>query len=357
MAMALSLGARGVGRTAPNPFVGCVIVRHGKVVGRGWTQPGGRPHAETEALRRAGPAARGATAYVTLEPCANWGRTPPCAKAIIEAGVERVVVACGDPDPRVDGRGLAWLRAAGIATTTGILETEALAAHGGLYRRIHDHRPHVTLKIAASADGRIATRGGQSRWITGAAARAVGHRLRAQHDAILIGSGTAIADDPQLTCRLPGEGAATPTRVVLDRRLRLPLDSAVVRGAPDLPLWIVTVTAQPRAALDAFTALGCSIVRLEPGAEDVASVLAALARRGITRLLVEGGAGLATSLMRQRLVDELYLFTAPIMLGADALAPLAALGLAAVDGAMRWHIREARALPPDHLLVLVPSTE
>ena len=195
MGLALALGERHLGRTAPNPSVGCVIVKDGLVVGRGWTQPGGRPHAEAEALARAGDAARGATAYVTLEPCSNWGKTPPCTKGLIEAGISRVVIGCVDPDPRVDGKGIAWLREAGLEVTTGVMEADALAQNLGLYRRIRDGRPMVGLKLAMSLDGRIATRTGDSQWITGEAARRFGHRLRAAHDAIMVGSGTALADD------------------------------------------------------------------------------------------------------------------------------------------------------------------
>src|SRR5918994_6733853 len=223
MAAALALSRRGLVNTWPNPAVGCVIVREGRVVGRGWTQPGGRPHAETEALARAGDQARGATAYVTLEPCSHWGRTPPCCDALIAAGVARVVVATGDPDPRVDGRGMRRLREAGIAVDQGLLEAEARAVIAGFVRRITRGLPLVTLKLATTLDGRIATASGESRWITGAAARRAAHALRARHDAVLVGSGTVLADDPDLTCRLPGMERGVPiARVVADARLRTP---------------------------------------------------------------------------------------------------------------------------------------
>src|SRR5215218_7029847 len=249
MRAALALARRGVGSTWPNPSVGCVIVRDGpgggQVVGRGWTQPGGRPHAEAEALARAGEAARGATAYVTLEPCSHWGRTPPCCDALIAAGVARVVVATGDPDPRVDGRGLRQLREAGIAVEQGLLETEARAVIAGFVRRITRGLPLVTLKLATSLDGRIATATGESRWITGDAARRAAHGLRASHDAVLVGSGTVLADDPDLTCRNPGMARVPIARVVADTRLRTPLGSRLVRTAREAPTWIITSTGQP----------------------------------------------------------------------------------------------------------------
>ncbi|HEX5079092.1 MAG TPA: bifunctional diaminohydroxyphosphoribosylaminopyrimidine deaminase/5-amino-6-(5-phosphoribosylamino)uracil reductase RibD, partial [Geminicoccaceae bacterium] len=221
MAVALRLAARGLGSVWPNPAVGCVLVHGERIVGRGWTQPGGRPHGEVEALRRAGAAALGATAYVSLEPCAHYGRTPPCTMALLQAGVRRVVAATLDPDPRVDGRGIEQLRQAGVEVALGVGRAAAEALNAGFILRVRAGRPLVTLKLATSLDGRIATRRGDSRWITGEPARARAHLLRARHDAIMIGSGTALADDPSLTCRLPGLEERSPARVVLDRRLRL----------------------------------------------------------------------------------------------------------------------------------------
>ncbi|MBX6375722.1 MAG: bifunctional diaminohydroxyphosphoribosylaminopyrimidine deaminase/5-amino-6-(5-phosphoribosylamino)uracil reductase RibD, partial [Acetobacteraceae bacterium] len=241
MRAALALARRGLGNAWPNPAVGCVLVRDGRVVGRGWTQPGGRPHAETEALRRAGPeGARGATAYVTLEPCSHHGRTPPCCDALIAAGVARVVVALQDPDSRVNGRGIARLRAAGIAVETGLCEAEARAINAGFIRRIHLGLPLVTLKLATTLDGRIATATGESRWITGPEARREAHALRARHDAVLVGSGTVLADDPDLTCRLPGMAKTPVLRVVADSRLRTPPAARLVATARQVPTWIVT---------------------------------------------------------------------------------------------------------------------
>ena len=247
MRAALAVAARGLGNTWPNPAVGCVLVREGVVVARGWTQPGGRPHAEVEALARAGDAARGSTAYVTLEPCSHWGRTPPCCDALIRAGVARVVCAMRDPDARVDGRGFARLRDAGIEVLEGMLEPQARRLQAGFIRRVTQGLPMVTLKLAATLDGRIATATGESRWITGAAARREVHAARARHDVVLVGSGTVLADDPALTVR--SLGVASPPRVVFDSRLRTPWDSRLVRTARETPTWLVTGPGHRPAAL------------------------------------------------------------------------------------------------------------
>jgi len=333
MRAALALARRGLGNVWPNPAVGCVIIKDGRVVGRGWTQPGGRPHAETEALARAGEAARGATACVTLEPCSHWGRTPPCADALIAAGVRRVVAAVEDPDPRVAGAGLARLRAAGLAVATGLGAAEAAEINAGFFHRLRLGRPLVTLKLATSLDGRIATASGASRWITGAAARARGHLLRAEHDAILVGTGTAIADDPQLTCRLPGLGHRSPLRVVLDRRLRIPLAAQLFAAVRPVPTWVVTSPTADAARVAALRDAGVEIIAADPDASgqlDLASVLGRLGERGLTRLLVEGGGHLAAALLRRGLVDRLAWFHAPVLLGGDGVPAVAALGLDAV---------------------------
>ena len=256
MALALALGRRGLGRTWPNPAVGAVIVKDGVVVGRGWTQPGGRPHAETEALRRAGDAARGATLYVTLEPCSHFGKTPPCADAIVAAGVARVVSAIEDPNPEVAGKGHARLRAAGIAVDVGIGAEAARRDHAGHIRRMRDGRPHVMLKLAISADGKAAAAGRKPIAITGDAARERVHLMRAQSDAIMVGIGTALADDPLLTCRLPGMAKTSPVRVVLDSGLRLPLGSRLVNSAREVPLWVIGAADAPKAREDALRAQG-----------------------------------------------------------------------------------------------------
>jgi diaminohydroxyphosphoribosylaminopyrimidine deaminase/5-amino-6-(5-phosphoribosylamino)uracil reductase len=349
MAMALVLAERGVGNVWPNPAVGCVLVKDGRVIGRGWTQPGGRPHAEIEAIARAGQAARGATAYVTLEPCAHHGRTPPCADAMLEAGIARAVLAAVDPDPRVDGRGIARLRDGGMAVEVGCLEAEARRLNDGFFRRMHQGRPAVSLKLATSADGKIATVKGDSQWITGPEARAEGHRLRLRHDAILIGSGTALADDPLLTCRLPGLGTRSPVRVVLDRRLRLPLDSRLARSAAEAPLWLFTMAE----AGPAWARTGALLFPLP----SLRGALAILAQQGITRVLVEGGTGIATAFLREDLVDRLYLFEAPMLLGGDGRPGVGALGIDRLADARRWRLLEERRLGEDRLAVLEPLAQ
>ncbi|MEZ5824115.1 MAG: bifunctional diaminohydroxyphosphoribosylaminopyrimidine deaminase/5-amino-6-(5-phosphoribosylamino)uracil reductase RibD [Geminicoccaceae bacterium] len=353
MRAALSLGARGLGTTWPNPSVGCVIVRDGLVVGRGWTARGGRPHAETRALEQAGEAARGATVYVTLEPCANWGRTPPCAKALIDAGVARVVVATLDPDPRVDGRGIAWLREAGVEVETGTLDDEARAQHVGLYRRILDHRPMVSLKLAQSLDGRIAASTGHSQWITSEPARAEAHRLRATHDAILVGSGTAVIDDPTLTCRLPGLEKASPVRIVLDRRLRLSPESRLAKSVDEAPVWVFTSSGLENERAERAAALrtvGVEVIDMPDPSID--AVLTHLAARSITRLLIEGGSTVAASFLAADRVDRLHVATAPMVIGGDGLPSIAELGLERVDEAQRWKRIESRAIGVDRLDVL-----
>jgi diaminohydroxyphosphoribosylaminopyrimidine deaminase/5-amino-6-(5-phosphoribosylamino)uracil reductase len=353
MAMALALAERGLGNVWPNPAVGCVLVKDGRVVGRGWTQPSGRPHAESEAIGRAGEAARGSTAYVTLEPCAHHGRTPPCTDLMLTAGIARAVVAAVDPDPRVDGKGIARLRAAGIAVEVGCMEAEACRLNAGFFARMRARRPQVALKLATSADGRIATASGDSKWITGPAARAEGHRLRLRHDAILVGSGTALADDPMLTCRLPGLEERSPVRVVLDRRLRLEPASRLARSAASQPLWVFTRAPDAAAAL---RRLGAELHPLADASSEaqLRAMLAVLAEQGITRLLVEGGAAVATAFLRAGLVDRLYLFDAPLLIGADGRPATLSLGVDRLETAPRWRRVEERLIEEDRVAVLEP---
>lgn len=355
---ALSLARRGLGNTWPNPAVGCVLVKDGVVVGRGWTQAGGRPHAEVEALRRAGDKAKGATAYVTLEPCSHHGRTPPCADALVAAGVARVVVALGDPDPRVSGRGLAALRSAGIAVdlcSEGGSEAKAIApqppeaarvaklareVNQGFLTRIALGRPMVTLKLATSLDGRIATRTGDSKWITGPEARARSHLLRARHDAVLVGIGTAMADDPRLDCRLPGwEGSETrqPIRIVADSKARLPLGLDLVRraGSPPggQPTWLLARADAEPARLAVLAAAGVEVLPVPSPAPatgtqlDLAAAFQALGARGLTRVLVEGGGQIAAGLLKAGFVDRMVWFRAPVILGGDGVPAVAGLDL------------------------------
>lgn len=314
MRHALMLAERALGTVAPNPAVGCVIVRDGVVVGRGWTQRGGRPHAEVVALRQAGDAAKGATAYVTLEPCAHIGQTPPCAGALIEAGVSRVVGAIEDPDPRVSGRGFAMLRDAGITVETDVLRNEAAASNAGFFSRIVKKRPLVTLKLAISADAKIARAPGGNQWITGEEARRFGHLLRARHDAILAGIETVLADDPELTCRIPGLEDRSPVRVVLDSGLRLPVTSKLVRTARKVQVIAFTT----RDGGGDLGAAGVDVARVVPdkqGRPDLGAVLSELAARGITRLLVEGGATIEGAFLEQGLADRLEIFRSPVAAG------------------------------------------
>ena len=336
MRAALALARRGLGTVWPNPAVGCVIVKDGRVVGRGWTQPGGRPHGETEALGRAREAARGATAYVSLEPCCHWGRTPPCADALITAGIRRVVVPLEDPDPRVAGGGLSRLRAAGIAVESGLCAAEAAEVNAGFFSRLRLGRPLVTLKLATSLDGRIAIASGESQWITGPPARERAHALRAAHDAIMVGTGTVLADDPQLTCRLPGLAHRSPVRVVIDRHLRIQASMQLAASARDVPTWILTLPSADPSRRQALLDNGVTVIDIEADADGtigLASALAALGERGITRLLVEGGGRLAAALARARLVDRIAWVHAPLLIGNDGVPAIAGLGLDALSDA------------------------
>lgn len=339
MLAALSLARRGLGRVWPNPAVGCVIVRDGRVVGRGWTQSGGRPHAETEALARAGSQAQGATVYVSLEPCCHHGHTPPCTDALIAAGVGRVVAAIKDPDPRVDGAGFAALEQAGVAIEVGLCADDAQELNRGFFLRLSADRPMVTLKMATTLDGRIATHRGESRWITGDLARARSHLLRASHDAIMVGVGTAIADDPVLTCRLPGLTERSPVRIVVDPRLRLPLTSRLVATARDAPTWILALGESDRSRRSAFVDCGVEVLDVSGGPEhlmDLTVALRLLGERGLNHVLVEGGAQLSGSLLRAKLVDRLIWFRAPTVMGGDGVPAAVAFGVDALADAANF---------------------
>jgi diaminohydroxyphosphoribosylaminopyrimidine deaminase/5-amino-6-(5-phosphoribosylamino)uracil reductase len=348
MRHALTLAERALGMTAPNPAVGCVIVAEDRVVGRGWTQPGGRPHAETMALAEAGEAARGATAFVTLEPCAHQGETPPCAHALIQAGVARVVAAVQDPDPRVSGKGIAMLWDAGVQVAGGVLEKEASDLNAGFFLRIRENRPLVTLKVAQSLDGKTATVSGQSKWITGHEARRFGHLLRAKNDAILIGIETALADDPELTCRIAGLEDRSPIRIVLDTRLRLTEWSKLAQTARQIPTLVFTTT-EGGGKLEAC---GVDVIRTAKdarGRPDIGAVLNDLARRGVTRLLVEGGASVHAAFLDRGFGDRLEIFRAPIVLGASGRNGIEALKTLDLDEASRFVSLGRRVLGPDML--------
>ena len=337
MELALALGRRGLGNTWPNPAVGAVVVKDGVILGRGWTQPGGRPHAETEALKRAGRAARGATLYVTLEPCSHHGKTPPCVDAIVRAGIVRVVSALDDPNPEVAGNGYAHLRERAITVDTSICEAEAARAHAGHVQRMRDGRPHALLKLAVSSDGKAGAAGRKPVGITGEAARTLVHMMRAQSDAIMVGVGTVLADDPHLTCRLPGMMERSPVRVVLDARLRVPLSTSVIATAREVPTWVVGGTQASQMAEDILKAKGVEVLRAEAkdGRFDLEAVLKLLGERGITRLMVEGGPTVAASFAKAGLVDEFALFRSNKVVGVDGIGALEGMALSELTDGMK----------------------
>ncbi|MGA7073521.1 bifunctional diaminohydroxyphosphoribosylaminopyrimidine deaminase/5-amino-6-(5-phosphoribosylamino)uracil reductase RibD, partial [Bradyrhizobium sp.] len=330
-----------------------LVVNDGVSVGRGWTPPGGRPHADPVALAQAGEAAHGATLYVTLEPCSHVGKSPPCADAVIAAGIKRVVSAIEDPNPEVAGQGHARLRAAGIAVDIGLGAAEAAYDHAGHFRRVRDNRPQVILKLAVSTDDKIASSGHKPVAISSEAAKARTHLLRAQYDAILVGIGTVLSDDPLLTCRLPGMEARSPVRVVLDRALRIPATSRLVHSARSTPLWAVTSNLAEAPAVTMLGAAGAQVIRVAstPAGLNLPEVLHALAERGITRLLVEGGARVASSFVAADLVDELWLLRGRDTIGTDGVAALDALPLTAITQSSAFRVRASESLGTDTLTV------
>ncbi|MBB4635364.1 bifunctional diaminohydroxyphosphoribosylaminopyrimidine deaminase/5-amino-6-(5-phosphoribosylamino)uracil reductase RibD [Longimicrobium terrae] len=334
MRRAVALAERGWGRTAPNPMVGCVIVRGGSVVGEGWHTEYGCPHAEPEALRAAGEAAQGATAYVSLEPCSHWGKTPPCTDALIAAGVSRVVFGGFDPNPRASGGG-SVLREAGIDAVGGV-EERAVRDQNAVFFHTHSlagtERPFIALKLAMSLDARIADRDGRSVWITGEESRAEVHRLRAGYDAVAAGIGTALADDPQLTVRGAVVPRVAPARIVFDRSLRLPLSSALVRTAAEVPVWAVCAPDADAGRRDALEAAGVRVV----AADGLAAQLRALRGAGAGSMFVEGGAAFASALLAADVVDRMYLFYAPVLIGPDGGAPFGTIPNPALADAPRW---------------------
>jgi diaminohydroxyphosphoribosylaminopyrimidine deaminase / 5-amino-6-(5-phosphoribosylamino)uracil reductase len=352
MRAALALARRSLGRTWPNPAVGCVIVKDGKIVGRGRTRDGGRPHAEVDALSQAGEAARGATVYVTLEPCSHFGKSPPCANALIKAGVAKVVSAMEDPNPKVSGRGHARLKEAGIAVEVGDSAQEASEINAGFLMGVREGRPLFHLKLATSLDGHIATASGESKWITGDAARADGHRLRAIHDAVLVGIGTAAADDPDLTTRLPGLVAYSPIRIVLDSKARLASSSKLATTARQTPVWLLCTRAAPAAARAALHERGVEVIEVSAdpsGRVDIAAAARELGKRGLTRVLIEGGGAIAAAFLKTNLVDRLSLYHGGRALGADSRSAVGALGLQKLDFAPRFSLVSSRAVGGDTL--------
>jgi diaminohydroxyphosphoribosylaminopyrimidine deaminase / 5-amino-6-(5-phosphoribosylamino)uracil reductase len=332
MRAALREAAKGLGRTSPNPAVGAVLVRNGRVVGRGHHARAGGPHAEVVAIRAAGVRARGADLYTTLEPCDHYGKTPPCSIAILEAGVKRVFVGSSDPNPLVNGKGLARLRAAGVEVVGGVLRGECDALNAHWFRYIRDRRPYVTLKAAVTLDGRMATRTGDSRWVTGEEARRWVHRLRDRVDAVLVGAGTARADDPRLTVRLPGGKGRDPVRVVLDTDLSLPARLKLFHARSAAPTIVAHASTRTRRFGRGVELLRC---RRGEGGVDLRDLLAKLAARGVTHLLVEGGARVHARFLEEGLVDRVAVFVAPKLVGADGVPLFAAKGPPRMADALR----------------------
>ncbi len=358
MRLALSLAQRGLGRVWPNPAVGCVIVKDGKLLGRGWTQSGGRPHAETEALSQAGDAANGATAYVTLEPCAHHGKTPPCANALVDAGVKRVVSALDDPDSRVAGQGYKTLRDAGVEVTEDVLVDAAADLNQGFLLNRTIGRPMFTLKMASSIDGRIATAAGESRWITGPEARRQVHLMRARHDAVLIGAGTARADDPLLDVREIGMAGDNPIRIILDGGLSLSLTSRLARTANDTPLWICHRAGLDKARLKTWNEIGVTLIEVAhngTGELDLVDMAIQLGKRGLTRVLCEGGGGVASSMIAAELVDTLVIFTAGLAIGSEGQGVFGPLQIDVLKDAPRFDLVKTRTIGRDNMTTWKPS--
>ena len=352
MQSALALARRAVGRTWPNPAVGCVIVRDGRVLGRATTAIGGRPHAETEALRQAEPhGTNGATAYVTLEPCAHHGKTPPCTAALIQAGIKRVVCALEDPDPRVAGRGIIALKGAGIDVDLGLMAQTARDINAGFLTRVERGRPHFVLKLACSLDGRIATKTGESRWITGPLARRRVHLMRAMADAVLIGGGTARADNPMLDVRNLGLQSRQPVRVVADGGLSIQLTSRLVETIEQQPLWILHRSDAPRDRARALRDLGATLIEVEDqnGILSMPDAARRLAEQGLTHVLCEGGGRIAASLLKDRLVDQLAVFSAGKVLGSDGYPAVQAFGLESLSDAPNFDLNHVERIGQDTL--------
>ncbi len=354
MREALRLGRRGLGRVSPNPPVGAVVVRGGRIVGRGFHRRAGGPHAEVEALGQAGAAARGATLYVTLEPCAHFGRTPPCTDAVRASGIARLVFGCRDPNPRVAGGGAGKLARAGLQVQGGVLAAECGELIGAFRKAILTGVPWVSLKLAASLDGRIATADGDSRWVTGEAARRLTHRWRDTHDAVLVGAETVRRDDPALTCRV--RGGRDPLRVVLDGRLRLPADAQLLSPAAAGGTVIITGHSAPEARARRLRQRGATVLRLadRDGRVSMRAALRALARRGVSSVLVEGGGEVAAATLRERLVDRLFLFYAPKLVGAEGRPMVGPLRVTRMAAAPRLEVLGSRWIGGDLLIEARP---
>ena len=350
MQKALRLAVRGIGKVSPNPPVGCVIVKEDRVIGRGWTQPGGRPHAEVMALQQAGQKAKGAAAYCTLEPCSHFGKTPPCCDALIKAGISKVVVAAQDPDLRVNGRGIKRLRAAGLCVVENVCKEEASDIMRGFFNVCEFSRPYVTLKFGMSIDSRVAVVNGESKWITGDVARRSAHLLRAKNDAILTGIGTLLYDDPKLDCRLPGLEQHSPSRMLVDSKLRIPTTSHFALTAKDCPSYIFTTEKSDAEKKDTLTDMGLKIFQVpcsEDGDVSMQRCLELMAEEGITTVLVEAGGYLASSLVKSNLVDKLVIYRAPMIIGGDGIAAWHPLGVEQLRRSKRFAIQNIERIGPD----------
>ncbi|WND02230.1 bifunctional diaminohydroxyphosphoribosylaminopyrimidine deaminase/5-amino-6-(5-phosphoribosylamino)uracil reductase RibD [Temperatibacter marinus] len=343
MKHALSLSKRGLGTTAPNPSVGCVLVKNNHVIGQGWTQPGGRPHAEIHALTSAVSSPDGATAYVTLEPCAHKGQSGACTDALIQANVKRVIIASLDPNPQVNGKGIEDLKAAGIAVLSGCMKEEADKIHRGFFFSLQKNRPLYTAKIASSLDGKIALQCGESKWITNDQSRMRGHSLRANHDAILIGIGTALADNPSLTCRLKGLENQSPKRIVMDRQLRIPITSELVLSAEKIPTYIFTEVSNSKDYPPSVNIITLNNIK------DLKEVSRVFLSLGLTRVLIEGGATLLSAFIEEDFVDDIYWFRSNQVIGADGLSAIRSLALRQLSDAKRYKLQELLPLGTDIL--------
>ncbi len=338
MQRALELAQQAIGTTAPNPSVGCVIVKNGHIIGQGATRKGGRPHAEVIALQQAGEQANGATAYVTLEPCSHYGQTPPCAKALIEAKIAKAYIATIDISAKVNGAGIRLLKEAGIEVFLGLCQNEAIKLNQGFFSVIEKSRPYITIKLATTIDGKIATSTGDSKWISNNKARDFVHGLRAKNDAIMVGIGTVLADDPLLNCRLKGYEDRNPCRIIIDSNLRIPRDSQILRTAKEIPTIIYTRVQQE---IDNIQVVRAPIINDKI---DLNFVLKDIAGRGITRLLVEGGSSIATSMLENDVFDELIWIRSPMLIGNDGIPAIANLGVKDLSSAKRLKLIDISTL-------------
>ena len=352
MEIALRLADRNIGNVCPNPSVGCIIINDERIVGRGWTQEGGRPHAEVMALEQAGKKSVGATVYTTLEPCSHFGKTPPCSDALISARIERLVGAMKDPDPRVDGMGFVKLRDAGIEVVEGILEREAEELNRGFITRLKKKLPFVTLKMAMSIDSRIATKTYDSQWITGEEARHSSHFLRSKHDAILTGIGTVLADNPFLNTRISGLENRSPIRIILDTNLRIPIDSQIVSTAAKHKTIIFTTVAAGETKKKQLESFGLQIITIngdKSGRVSLIEALRSIAKKGINNILVECGGTLCTEFIKSNLIDEFLVYRAPIVLGGDGIAAVEGFGVSDLSAALNFKLTGTTRLGADTL--------